>query len=225
MRQGDGGDAGIDLDFGLGVGIHLQRMAVQRVPDVSGCRIDDVGRRHPLALDVNRRRVDARHVEDVLEETIQPVQLHDGGACLSGVFAGRQMTAQVLDRDANRRERRLQVVAERREQRRREIRLLPHQFRGFAFAEELRPLDRNRDHTRNGVKCADVEGWRDGGEQADRLRAVPERDDQHAVALVIIDPHVTTIRAPVSVELEGPARLCEGLIQEIRLNPHFIMPP
>ena len=74
-----------------------------------------------------------------------------------------------------------EVVAERREQRRREIRLLPHQFRGFAFAEELRPLDRNRDDTRHRVKCADVEGRGDGGEQADRLRAVPQRHDQHAV--------------------------------------------
>ena len=70
-------------------------------------RVDDVGRRDPLAFDVNRRRIDTRHVEDVLEETIQPVQLDDGGAGLRRAFAGRQMTAQVLDRDADRRERRL----------------------------------------------------------------------------------------------------------------------
>ena len=112
VRQGDRSDSWIDIDLGLGVRVHLQWMAVESVPDVGRGRIDDVGGRDPLAFDVDRRRVDARHVEDVLEETVQPVQLSDGGAGLGRVFAGRQMTAQVLDRHADRRERRLEIVTE-----------------------------------------------------------------------------------------------------------------
>ena len=37
--------------------------------------VDDVRGRDPLAFGIDRRRVDARHVEDVLEEACQPIEL------------------------------------------------------------------------------------------------------------------------------------------------------
>ena len=75
------------------VGVDPQRVAVERVPDVGDRRIDDVGGRHPLALDVDRRGIDARHVEDVLEQPGQPDQLGDRGAGLRPALVGRQLAA------------------------------------------------------------------------------------------------------------------------------------
>ena len=53
---------------------------------------------------------------------------------------------------------------------------------------------------------------------------MPERDDQHTVAPIIVDPHVTTIRPPACVELERAVRPCESLVQEISVNLHVIIP-
>ena len=99
----------------------------------------------PLPVDADRGRVDARHVEDVLEQARQPVEL---GACAARACSRRssagRLAAQVLDGDPDRRQRRAQIVAQRRQQRRREIGLLPHELGRVALREELRALDRNR---------------------------------------------------------------------------------
>jgi hypothetical protein len=82
-------------------------------------RLDDVGRRHPLELRLHGRRLDARHVDDVLEEPRQPVQLRAHDLHLFLPLRRRQTRRlQISHRDGDRRERRLHVVAERRNERR-----------------------------------------------------------------------------------------------------------
>ena len=97
-------------------------------------------------------------------------------------LVGRQLASQVFDRDANRRQRRLQIVAQRRQQRRRQIGLLPHQFRGVTFRQELRAFDRDRHHAGQRVQRADVQRRRDRGQQTDGFRPVSQRHDEYAVA-------------------------------------------
>ena len=54
----------------------------ESVPDLRRGRVDDVGRRDPLRIEVNRRRIDAGHVQNVLEQSRQAIQLHQRGAGL-----------------------------------------------------------------------------------------------------------------------------------------------
>ena len=82
VRQGDRGDSRIDFDLGLLVGIHAQGMSVEGVPHLRGGGVDDVGRRHPLRLEVNGGRVDACHVENVLEQSRQAIQFDERGTGL-----------------------------------------------------------------------------------------------------------------------------------------------
>ena len=156
-------------------------MAVERVPDVSDGGVDDVGRVDPLALDADRLGVDARHVENVLEQARQPIELGDRCARLRAPLLRRQVAAQVLHRDSDRGQRRSQVVTERRQQRAGQIGLLPYERRGVALGQELRPLDGNGDDAGDGVEGADVERRRRCREQPDRLRAMPQRDDEEVV--------------------------------------------
>ena len=121
-------------------------------------------------------------------------------AC-AAALVGRQIAAQVLDGDADRGQRRLQVVAERREQRRRQVGLLPHELGGVALAEELRALDGDRHDAGDRVERAEVERRRDGREQADGLGAVAERHDR-ARSLSLADAHVAAIGALARVELQ-----------------------
>ena len=93
VRQRDRREARIDLHLHVRVRIHTQARVLQRVPDVGDRGIDHIGRGHPLAVDADRRGVDARHVEDVLEQARQPVELADGGAGLLRALIGRQIAA------------------------------------------------------------------------------------------------------------------------------------
>ena len=92
----------------------------------------------------------------------------------------RQVAAQVLDGDADRRQRRPQIVAERGQQRRREVGLLPHELGGIALAEELRAFDGDRDDAADRVERADVERRRPAASSPTALRAVPERHERDA---------------------------------------------
>ena len=158
VRQGDGREAGIDLHLTVGVGLDAQRVSLERVPDVRAGRIDDIGGRDPLLVHSDGGRVDARHVEDVLEQPREAVQFDAGRARLFPAFVGRQLAAEVFDRGLDRRQRRAQIVAQRGEQRRGEIGFLPYQLRRVALGQKLRALDRDRDDTGQGVERADVHG-------------------------------------------------------------------
>ena len=81
----------IDLHLHLGVRIHAQRVPVERMPDVRHRGVDDVGGGDPLPLDADRLGVDARHVEDVLEQPGQPIELRHRGARLRTPLLGREI--------------------------------------------------------------------------------------------------------------------------------------
>jgi hypothetical protein len=89
MRQGDGRELGIDLRFTIGVGFDAQRVAVERMPHVRAGGVDHIGGRHPLLVHADGGGVDARHVEDVLEQPREPVQLGAGGSRLLETVLGR----------------------------------------------------------------------------------------------------------------------------------------
>ena len=127
------------------------------MPDVCDGGIDHVGGGDPLPVDLDRGRVDARHVEDVLEQARQPVELGDGRAGLRATLVGRQVAAQVLDGHPDDGQRCPEVVAQRRQQRRRQIRLLPDEVGRVTFRQELGPFDRDGDDARDGVEGADIE--------------------------------------------------------------------
>ena len=73
-------------------------MRVERAPGVGNGRVDDVRRRHPLPLGPHRPRVDARHVEDVVEQVIQPVELAERHLRLFAPFGVRRALREIADR-------------------------------------------------------------------------------------------------------------------------------
>ena len=194
------------------------------MPDVGHGRIDDFRRRDPLPLDQNRGGIHSRHVQDVLEETRQAAELRRREVGLRFAFVSRQLAAKVLDGDAGRRQRRLEVVAQGRQKRRCKIRLLPNALRGVAFAEKLRALDGNRDDAAKRIQRAEIEIRRARREQAHGLHTVAQRHDFHA-GLGVADLHVSAIGALVRVELQRPSRLRERRIQDILVDGHVAAPP
>ena len=106
-------------------------------------RIDHVRRRDPVALHFDRGGIDARHVEEACEQVGQAAQFCRGGIRLGAPAFDRQLVAKVLDRRADHGQRRLQIVAERRQQRRCQLAALSRQRRGFMLLQQLRPLNRS----------------------------------------------------------------------------------
>jgi len=198
VRQRDRGDAGIDLDLGLLVGVNAQGMSAERLTHLRGGGVDDVGRRHPLRLEVNRGGVDAGHV-------------------LFLAFRWLEGAPQILDGDPNGRNRRLQVVAERGEKCRRQIGFLPDEVGGLPFAEKLRALDGNRHDAGDGVQCAQINGRRHGREQANGLGAVTQWHDER-VSGRALDAGVATVGSLAGVELQRAARLSQRRVQRRRVN-------
>ena len=157
VRERDRHQTRIDFGFEVSLGVHAQRVSLERVPNVRARGIDDVGCRHPLLVHTDGCCVDARHIEDVLEQAGEAMQLHAGGARLFTPLLGWQLTTQVFDGRLDRRQRCAQIVAQRREERRREVGLLPNQVRRIPLGQELRALDRDRHDAGKRVERADVE--------------------------------------------------------------------
>ena len=181
------------------------------MPDVGDGSIHNVGRSDPLPLDADRLRIDARHVEDVLKQASEAVELHDGGVCLHMPIIRGQIASQILHGDSYRRQWCSQIMAERREQRARQVRLLPHKRGGVTFRQELRPLDGNGDDAGDGVERADVERRRRRYQKPNGFCTVSERDDEQLV--VFTGPDVASVRALSGVELQGAARLRQRRVE------------
>ena len=73
--------------------------------------------RDPLPLDLHGAGVDVGHVEDVFDEQGQPLEFDHRGAALGVPLLLAQPAAKILDRQADRGERRAHVVAHRCQQR------------------------------------------------------------------------------------------------------------
>ena len=104
-------------------------MAGKRVRCLGRGRVDHLGRLHPLGLGVDRLGLDPRHVDDVLEQPVQADQLspEDLGLFPAAVLV-QPRRAQVVGRHGGSGERRLQIVAERRQQRRLQFGVAPDRF-------------------------------------------------------------------------------------------------
>ena len=101
----------------------------------------------------DRAGVDARHLEDVLEQARQPVDLgEDQVALLAPLLLVGPRGLEVARRDPDRGQRRPQIVAERGEQRRLQRLALAREIGRLALVEELRPLDRDRGEAGDGVE-------------------------------------------------------------------------
>src|SRR5688500_18321556 len=61
-----------------------------RGSDVGDCRVYHIGGRDPLPVRIHRRRVDARHVEDVLEKACEAIEFQKRYPCLRLSFLWRK---------------------------------------------------------------------------------------------------------------------------------------
>ena len=173
----------IDLDLGVGRGVDANGSSLERRPHVRGRRIDDIGGRDPLTVGDDPVRVDSCHVENVLEEARQAVQFRQRRAhLLAPRFDGHRFLAEVLDGDPNGRQRRAQIVAQRREQCRREVGLLSHDLRCFALVQELHAFDRNRRHAGHGIERPEIHARRHSCKHTDGLDPVTQRNQRHPIA-------------------------------------------
>ena len=106
----------------------------------------------------DRAGVDAGHLEDVLEQPRQPLDFRqDQVALLEPFVGGQRRRLDVARGDADGRERRPQVVPERREQRGLQLLALARQLGRLALLEKLRALDRDRDDAAERVERAGLD--------------------------------------------------------------------
>ena len=158
--------------------VHVQRVRLQRVLHLVARRRDDLRRMRPSRLGGDRAGIDPRHLEDVLEQPRQPFDFGQNQvALLQPLVGGQRRRLDVGRGDANRRERRAQIVAERRQQRRLQLLALPRQLARLALLEKLRALDRDRHDAAERVERAGFDRPAGGREQADRLGADPQRHE------------------------------------------------
>ena len=132
---------GIETDQMIGVGVELHSMLAERVLDLIAGRFEDFRRVHPADIRGDRPRIDARHFQDVLEQTIQSLDFRQNQvALLAAIGIVQPRRLKIAGRDADGGQRRSQIVTERCEQRRLELLALPRQFSRLALFEKLRAL-------------------------------------------------------------------------------------
>ena len=134
---------------------------------------------------------------------MQPLHFgQDQIALLAPVGVRQPRGLQVARRDADGRQRRAQVVGERRQQRRFQLFVAARNLRRLAFLEELRALDGDRREARDGVERPRLDRAAGGRQEADGFGAEAERDD-------VDDPSVDMrrgmagIRARARVEFQS----------------------
>ena len=142
VRQRDGGQPRVDVDDVIGVGLDAQRVPVDRVPRVGQCRVDDIGGRRPSPRVTWTAAASMRAMSRMLSNSRvrRRSSAAAASACARRLSIGRSF-AKVVDGHPEDGQRRLQIVAERRQQRRGQLAALPLDLGGFAFFEKLRALD------------------------------------------------------------------------------------
>ena len=150
--------------------------------DATAGGIDDLGRRNPSGIVRHRPRVDARHLQNVLKETREPIDFGDDQLALfAALLFIRPRRLQVIGGDANGRQWRAQVMAERRQERGLQLFALTRELGALPLVEKLHSLDRDRGQPGERVERAGFHRSACGGEQTDRLRPEPERHDADVV--------------------------------------------
>src|SRR5262249_23623361 len=121
-------------------------------------RLDDVGWRGPLALRADAARFDAGHVQDLLEQPVQSLELaHGEPGLLLALWLRQRRVQDVAQGHADSRERSAEIVTERTEQCRRQLGTLARELCLTALLEELRALDRDCRDAGDGVERAGLE--------------------------------------------------------------------
>ena len=144
MRDRRGDQPGIDLDDRTLVDIGDHSMCPQSGPHVLSRRLDDFGGLDPPRLRRDGPGLDPGHVDDVLEEPLQPSGLAADDLHLVVTVGFRHsLGAQVVGCHREGGQRRPQVVAERREQRGAKFGALSDDLRIPALVQKLLPFNRN----------------------------------------------------------------------------------
>ena len=135
MRQRGGSKPWIELDRHVVVDDDVNLMGPQHVLHLLARGGDDLRRMGPSRVLGDGARVDAGHIEDVLEQPRQSRRLgQDQVALLQTLGVGQLGPLEVARRDADGRQRRPQVVAERRQQRRLQLLALAGRARRLSAA-------------------------------------------------------------------------------------------
>ena len=159
VRQRARRQARIDPHETIRFDIGRERVPVQRVSDLFAGGFDDLRRIDPAEVRADRTGIDARHLQDVLEQAIQAFDFrHDQRALLAPLLVVRPRRLEIRRGHANGRQRRPEIVGDRREQRGLELLAAPRQLRRLPLLEKLRALDRNRRHAPERVERPGFDG-------------------------------------------------------------------
>ena len=154
-----GGQPRIEPHRHVRIDLRPQLVPAQRVLDLVARRGDDLGRMRPPRFGGDGAGIDARHLEDILEQPGQALDLGQDQIALFPAVLGRQRRRlEFAGGDADRGERRPQIVSERGEQRGLQLLALPRQLARLALLEKLRALDRDRDDAAERVERAGLDG-------------------------------------------------------------------
>jgi len=171
MGQGRGGQPRIDPHRHIGIERKVDVAALQGLLDVIACGGHDLGGMCPPRLGGNRPGVDARHLEDVLEQARQPLDFRpDHLALLEPLLTGQFGLTEIARCHPNRGQRRPQIVAQRRQQGRLELLALARQLAGLALLQQLGALESDGHYPRQRIQRPRLDGPTRGGEHANRLR-------------------------------------------------------
>src|SRR5687768_17292871 len=132
-----------------------------------------------MAVGIHSCRVDARHIEDVLEEPRQAIEFLKRQLRLRLSFLWRQRDIlKIRDGGTNGRDRGSEIVAEGGKERRRKVGALTDGFSPFTFGKKVCTLDRDRDDTAEGIERPQIELGADGRQNSDRLPAQSKRNER-----------------------------------------------
>ena len=120
--------------------------------------------------------LDARHLEDVLEQSRQTLDLgqHEVGLLIA-LDVRQPRRVQIVGRDPDRRQRCAEIVRQRRQQRRLELGAALGELRLPPLLEEMDALDGNGDDAAERVERAGLDRPASDGEDANRSRAQSQR--------------------------------------------------
>ena len=156
----------------------VQSMAGERVRHLLPRRGDELRRIDPSRGAGDGAGVDARHLENVLEQARQPLDLGEHQiALLAPLVLAQPRRLQIARGDADRGQRRPQVVAERGEERRLQLLALARELRRLPLLEKLRALDRDRRDAGERIEGPRLDARTARGEQPDRLGAESQRNE------------------------------------------------
>ena len=184
-------------------------------PDLAPGGFDDLRRIDPLARVDDGSCLDARHLENVLE---QPRETLDLGHHEVGLFValdiGQPRRVQIAGGHPDRRQRRAEVVCERGQQGRLELGAALGQFRLPALLEKVDALDRDGHHAAEGVERVGLDRPAGGRQNSERACPQPKRDQSDRMRRIA--PHHLTSGRSLRIRFDGAIGLSQRATKFIR---------